>query len=133
MTLCPWFRSLVSVLSHDTSLGKRASLPCFANCRFNAQCSARCVCDLRSVCATELEAYIGDCTCNLRNSVAARWPFQIFSIKSIFNCQLILNCKFVTEESSGCPTEGKLGLASRRRSGLPSKGPGSCPTETSTR
>ena len=40
------------------------------------------------VCATELEAFIGDCTCNLRNSVAARWPFQIFSIKSNFNCQI---------------------------------------------
>ena len=56
------------------------------------------VCDLRSVCATELEAYIGDCTCNLRNSVAARWPCQIFSFGIYFQLSNLQNCQFVTED-----------------------------------
>ena len=73
-------RFAVSVLSHDTAVQSweaLGSLPCFANCH-SMRSAAIPVCDLRSVCVTELEAYIGSSTCNMRNSVAARWPFQIF-------------------------------------------------------
>ena len=93
-------RSAVSVLSHDTAVQSweaLGSLPCFANCH-SMRSAAIPVFDLRSVCVTELEAYIGSSTCNMRNSVAARWPCQIFSFGIYFQLSNLQNCQFVTED-----------------------------------
>ena len=73
-------RSAVSVLSHDTAV-QSWEAPCFANCHIQyadrlVYVSVRDICS--SVCVTKLEAYVGSCTCNLRNSLPASWQFQIF-------------------------------------------------------
>ena len=85
-------RSAVSVLSHDTAVQSWEARQPAMFCKLpDSMRSAIGVYVIYAVCVCNRVG--GTCTCNLRNSVAARWPFQIFSffnkiVKYIFNCQI---------------------------------------------